>query len=80
MMQQRWWEVSIFGVRFGGRVLEFDDRMVLGYDRKTEVKDSSQDFIQRNKKDGSTRTELRKMAMVLFREAWSSRVTSRLEI
>jgi len=54
--------------------------LVLGYDRKTGVKDSSQDFIQRNKKDGSTRTELRKMAMVLFREAWSSRVTSRLEI
>ena len=37
MMQQRWWEVSIFGVRFDGRVLEFDDRMVLGYDRNNSL-------------------------------------------
>ena len=43
--------------------LEFDDRLVLGYDRKTEVKDSSQDFGQRNEKDGGTWTELRKTAV-----------------
>lgn len=46
-------EVSRSGVHFDGKVLEFDDRLVLGYDRKTGVKDSS-GFIQRNKKDGST--------------------------
>lgn len=34
--------------------LEFDDRLVLGSDRKTGVEDSSQDFGQRNKKDGGT--------------------------
>lgn len=54
MMQRRWWEVSRFWVHFDDRVLEFDDRLVLGYDKKTEIKDSSQDFIQRNNKDGST--------------------------
>lgn len=37
--------------------------MVLGYGTKTEVKNSSQGFSQRNGKDGGTLTELRKTVM-----------------
>lgn len=43
--------------------LEFDGRLILGYDRKRGVKDSSQDFSQRNGKDVGTLAELRKTAM-----------------
>lgn len=43
--------------------LKFDDRQVLGYDRKTGVKNSSQDFSQKIGKDGGTLAELRKITM-----------------
>lgn len=43
--------------------LGFDDRFVLGYDRKTGIKDGSWDFSQRNAKGGGTLTELRRTAV-----------------
>lgn len=36
MMQWRWWEVSRFCVHFDDRILEFDDRLVLGYEKKKQ--------------------------------------------